>query len=383
MWQNLKWEINAKFKEKIHRHVSSFQVIILGFMLVILLGSLCLTLPLATRDGQGASFLDALFTSTSAVCVTGLVVHDTATYWTPFGQLIIMLLIQIGGLGFMSVAAIASFVLRRTITLHERMVMSAGLNLSDGGGIVRLTRRVLFGTFIIEGTGAVLLSCRFVPHYGFPKGITMGVFHAVSAFCNAGFDLMGTPDDPFQSLIGWAEDPLVNITLMALIVLGGLGFFVWSDVWDKHSFCRLRLHTKIVLTATAGLLLFGFGWTLLFEWSNPATLGAFDTPHKLLAAAFESVTLRTAGFNTIDLGALTGPSQAVSCLLMFIGGSPGSTAGGIKTVTFLVLVLTIWARARGKSTVCAFKRTIPDEQTQNAMIIAFIVLALVLNLNIF
>ena len=138
--------------------------------------------------------------------------------------------------------------------------MSAGLNLSDGGGIVRLTRRVLFGTFIIEGTGAVLLSCRFVPHYGFPKGITMGVFHAVSAFCNAGFDLMGTPDDPFQSLIGWAEDPLVNITVMALIVLGGLGFFVWSDVWDKHSFCRLRLHTKIVLTATAGLLLFGFGW---------------------------------------------------------------------------------------------------------------------------
>lgn len=150
----------------------------------------------------------------------------------------------------------------------------------------------------------------------------MGVSTAVSAFCNAGFDLMGTPDDPFQSLIGWAEDPLVNITLMALIVLGGLGFFVWSDVWDKHSFCRLRLHTKIVLTATAGLLLFGFGWTLLFEWSNPATLGAFDTPHKLLAAAFESVTLRTAGFNTIDLGALTGPSQAVSCLLMFIGGSP-------------------------------------------------------------
>lgn len=287
-----------------------------GFALTILVGALVLMLPVSAADGQITPFLDALFTAASASCVTGLVTVSTAVHWSVFGKCVILLLIQIGGLGFMSVAAIASFVLRRTITLHERMVMSAGLNLSDGGGIVRLTRRVLFGTFIIEGTGAVLLSCRFVPHYGFPKGITMGVFHAVSAFCNAGFDLMGTPDDPFQSLIGWAEDPLVNITLMALIVLGGLGFFVWSDVWDKHSFCRLRLHTKIVLTATAGLLLFGFGWTLLFEWSNPATLGAFDTPHKLLAAAFESVTLRTAGFNTIDLGALTGPSQAVSCLLM-------------------------------------------------------------------
>ncbi len=227
---------------------------------------------------------------------------------------------------------------------------------------------MLFGTFIIEGTGAVLLSCRFVPHYGFPKGITMGVFHAVSAFCNAGFDLMGTPDDPFQSLIGWAEDPLVNITVMALIVLGGLGFFVWSDVWDKHSFCRLRLHTKIVLTATAGLLLFGFGWTLLFEWSNPATLGAFDTPHKLLAAAFESVTLRTAGFNTIDLGALTGPSQAVSCLLMFIGGSPGSTAGGIKTVTAAVLVLTAISAFCGRAQrFSAFGRTIAPRSIMNAV----------------
>lgn len=178
---------------------------------------------------------------------------------------------------------------------------------------------------------------------------------------------MGTPDDPFQSLIGWAEDPLVNITLMALIVLGGLGFFVWSDVWDKHSFCRLRLHTKIVLTATAGLLLFGFGWTLLFEWSNPATLGAFDTPHKLLAAAFESVTLRTAGFNTIDLGALTGPSQAVLCLLMFIGGSPGSTAGGIKTVTAAVLVLTAISAFCGRTTVSAFGRTIAPRSIMNAV----------------
>ena len=322
---------------KRHLGLRAPTVLAVGFALTILVGALVLMLPVSAADGQITPFLDALFTAASASCVTGLVTVSTAVHWSVFGKCVILLLIQIGGLGFMSVAAIASFVLRRTITLHERMVMSAGLNLSDGGGIVRLTRRVLFGTFIIEGTGAVLLSCRFVPHYGFPKGITMGVFHAVSAFCNAGFDLMGTPDDPFQSLIGWAEDPLVNITVMALIVLGGLGFFVWSDVWDKHSFCRLRLHTKIVLTATAGLL------------------------------AFESVTLRTAGFNTIDLGALTGPSQAVSCLLMFIGGSPGSTAGGIKTVTAAVLVLTAISAFCGRTTVSAFGRTIAPRSIMNAV----------------
>ena len=344
---------------KRHLGLRAPTVLAVGFALTILVGALVLMLPVSAADGQITPFLDALFTAASASCVTGLVTVSTAVHWSVFGKCVILLLIQIGGLGFMSVAAIASFVLRRTITLHERMVMSAGLNLSDGGGIVRLTRRVLFGTFIIEGAGAILLSCRFVPHYGFPKGITMGVFHAVSAFCNAGFDLMGTPDDPFQSLIGWAEDPLVNITVMALIVLGGLGFFVWSDVWDKHSFRRLSLHTKIVLTATAGLL--------LFEWSNPATLGAFDTPHKLLAAAFESVTLRTAGFNTIDLGALTGPSQAVSCLLMFIGGSPGSTAGGIKTVTAAVLVLTAISAFCGRTTVSAFGRTIAPRSIMNAV----------------
>ena len=354
-------------EKKRHPGLRAPTVLALGFALTVLAGALVLMLPCAAADGRATPFLDALFTATSAGCVTGLITVSTAVHWSVFGKCVILLLIQIGGLGFMTMASIASFVLRRTFTLHERMVMSAGFNLSDGGGIVRLTRRVLLGTFTIEGAGAVLLSCRFVPLYGFGKGLAMGVFHAVSAFCNAGFDLMGTPDDPFRSLVGWAEDPLVNITLMVLIVLGGLGFFVWSDVWDKHCFRRLRLHTKLVLTATAGLLLFGFGWTLLFEWNNPATLGAFDTPHKLLAAAFESVTLRTAGFNTIDLAALTGPSQAVSCVLMLIGGSPGSTAGGIKTVTAAVLVLTAISTFRGRTTVSAFGRNIVPRSIMNAV----------------
>ena len=354
-------------KGKRHLGLRAPTVLALGFALTVLAGTLVLMLPVSAADGRATRFLDALFTATSASCVTGLITVSTAVHWSVFGKCVILLLIQIGGLGFMTMASIASFALKRTITLRERMVMSAGLNLPGGGGIVRLTRRVLLGTFVIEGIGAALLSCRFVLRYGFVKGIAMGIFHAVSAFCNAGFDLMGTPDAPFQSLVGWVEDPLVNITLMALIVLGGLGFFVWSDVWDKRCFRRLGLHTKLVLTATAGLLLFGFGWTLLFEWSNPATLGALDAPHKLLAAAFESVTLRTAGFNTIDLSSLTGPSQAVSCLLMMIGGSPGSTAGGIKTVTAAVLVLTALSTFRGRTAVSAFGRTIAPRSIMNAV----------------
>ena len=349
------------------KSLSSFQIIIFGFLAVILVGTLLLMLPFASREPGSAPFLDALFTATSATCVTGLIVHDTATYWSCFGQVVILLLIQIGGMGVVTITIAVAMVSGKKIGLMQRSLMQESISAPQVGGIVRFTGFFLKGIALIELLGAILLAPVFIKDFGVGKGIWYGVFHSISAFCNAGFDLMGTPNDPFQSLIGWAEDPLVNITLMALIVLGGLGFFVWSDVWDKHSFCRLRLHTKIVLTATAGLLLFGFGWTLLFEWSNPATLGAFDTPHKLLAAAFESVTLRTAGFNTIDLGALTGPSQAVSCLLMFIGGSPGSTAGGIKTVTAAVLVLTAISAFCGRTTVSAFGRTIAPRSIMNAV----------------
>lgn len=350
------------FGEKHRPGLRAPVVVALGFALTVLAGALLLMLPCAAQSGEPTDFLDALFTATSAGCVTGLITVGTATHWSIFGKCVILLLIQIGGLGFMTMASIASFALRRTFTLHERMVMSTGLNLPDSAGIVRLTRRVLCGTFAIEGAGAVLLSLRFVPEYGFARGAGMGVFHAVSAFCNAGFDLMGTPDAPFQSLTRWVGDPLVNLTVMALIVLGGLGFFVWSDVWDKRRFRALRLHTKLVLTATAALLLGGFALTLAFEWSNPQTLGGMDAPHKLL-----SVTLRTAGFNTIDLAALSGPSQAVACILMLIGGSPGSTAGGIKTVTAAVLALTALSALRGKTSVSAFGRTIAPRSIMNAV----------------
>ena len=295
-------------------------VIAAGFALIILAGTLLLMLPFAAKSGRATPFLDALFTATSATCVTGLVTVSTALHWSFFGKCVILLLIQIGGLGFMSVMTAASLLVRRTITLRERMVIGAGFNLDSYGGIVRLTRRVLFGTLLFEGIGAALLSVRFVGEFGLLRGIGMGIFHAVSAFCNGGFDLMGTPDDPFCSLVGYAGDPLVSLTIMALIVIGGLGFFVWSDVWDRKCFKRLTLHSKLVLTTSGALLAGGFVLTLLFEWSNPATLGGMTLPHKLLATAFQSVTLRTAGFNTIDESALTGPSQAVACMLMLIGG---------------------------------------------------------------
>ena len=342
-------------------------VVALGFLIIILTGAVLLTLPISARSGEPTDFLDALFTATSATCVTGLVTVGTATHWSSFGQVVILLLIQIGGLGFMSLASIASFLTHRTITLRERMVMSAGLNLTENAGIVRLTRRVLLGTLAFEGAGAVLLATRFVPRVGLWKGIKMGVFHSVSAFCNAGFDLIGTPDNPFASLTGYADDVLVNLTIMALIVIGGLGFFVWGDIWDKRRFRRLRLHTKLVLITTAVLLCAGFALTLLFEWHNPQTLGTMPVQEKLLAASFQSVTLRTAGFNTIDQAALTGPSQAVACLLMMIGGSPGSTAGGIKTVSAAVLVLSAVSALRGRTSVAAFGRSIGVRGIMNAV----------------
>ncbi|WNX83249.1 potassium transporter TrkG [Agathobaculum sp. NTUH-O15-33] len=339
----------------------------LGFIGIILLGAVLLTLPVSSRNGDFTSFQDALFTATSATCVTGLVVHDTATYWSNFGHLVILLLIQIGGLGFMTMASLASFLLRRTIALRERMVMGAGLNMTENAGIVRLTRRVLFGTLAFEGAGAVVLALRFIPLVGPARGVKMGVFHAVSAFCNAGFDLMGEPGRLYPSVTAYVSDPIVSLTLMVLVVVGGLGFFVWSDVWDKRNFKRLHLHTKLVLVTTGILLLAGFGLTLLFEWGNPSTLGQLNTGGKLLAAGFQSVTLRTAGFNTIDQAALTGPSQALGCFLMLIGGSPGSTAGGVKTVTAAILLLSTLSALRGRTTVFAFGRAIAPRSVMNAV----------------
>lgn len=364
------------------KHTDTTQMVALMFAAIILLGTLLLMLPAASRDGVPCGVRPALFTATSATCVTGLVLGDTWSQWSGFGQIVILCLIQIGGLGFMSVATLLIFLLRRKISLRQRLMIAQSLSVNDIKGVVRLQKLVLTGSFSVEAAGALILTLRFWPEYGFGRALRWGVFHSISAFCNAGFDIFGSIA-PGQSLMAFQSDPVVLLTLAALITIGGLGFLVWENIVQKRSFRKFSVYTKLVLLVTAALLAVGWAGICLLEWNNPETLGGMTVGEKLLNGFFQSATLRTAGFAAVDQAKLTESGKAFSCVLMFIGGSSGSTAGGIKTVTFLVLVLTIWARARGKSTVCAFKRTIPGEQTQNAMIIAFIVLALAIFGGIF
>jgi len=266
----------------------------------------------------------------------------------------------------MTLATVFSFLLRRTISLRERLVMTQSLNVNDISGVVRMTRHMLFGTFFAEGVGALILSIRFAGVFGWVDGIKKGIFHSVSAFCNAGFDLMGQ-QAPYSSMKEFVGDPVINITLMALIVFGGLGFFVWEDIYRNHRFVNFALHTKLVISISAVLILGGGCMFLLFEYANPATIGKLPFDEKVMASLFQSVTTRTAGFNTIDQDAMTLPSKVLSMALMFIGGSPGSTAGGIKTVTVGVLVFTAISVISRKSDVNAFGRRIPVHIILNAM----------------
>lgn len=355
--------------------ISPMQIIVLAFLLIILAGSLLLTLPAAARSGQATSYLTALFTAASATCVTGLSLVDTCTHWSGFGQAVILLLIQVGGLGFMTIASLFFFAVNRRIGLKERLVLAQSLGVEQLSGIVGLVRHVLIGAFAIEGTGALILTLRFWPLAGFWKALWWGVFHSVSAFCNAGFDVLGAVEAG-GSLIPFAADPIVNLTLMLLITLGGLGFFVWEDILRSRRFRRMSVHTRLVLLISAALTFGGAAAFAGMEWNNPATLGGFSTGEKLLAALFQSVTTRTAGFYTIPQSALTGASKAVTDLLMLIGGSSGSTAGGVKTVTVGVLLLSVLAAARGRSRVTAFRRTISAQQISNAVAVVSMVFLL-------
>ena len=349
--------------------MSPMKIIASAFAIIILLGTVLLTLPVASRTGERCPFLPALFTATSATCVTGLTPFDTYTQWSGFGQGVLLCLIELGGLGFMSVATLFVFLLRRRVGLKQRMVMAQALSLNDMEGVVRLQRTVLVGSFSVEGIGAAILTVYVWPRFGFSRALWLGVFHSVSAFCNAGFDVFGFLE-PGASLITFQNDPVVLLTLGALVIVGGLGFLVWEELAERKPFRRMTVYTRLVLCATAALLLSGWAVTCLVEWNNPATLGSMGLGGKLLNGFFQSVTLRTAGFAAIDQGALTDGGKAASVLFMLVGGSSGSTAGGLKTVTFVVLLLFLWARLRGKSTVCAFWRTIPDKQVLDAMTIA-------------
>ena len=357
------------------KSLSAMKIIAITFACIVLLGAGLLTLPAASRSGISCGFLPALFTATSATCVTGLVIFDTFTQWSGFGQIVIISLIQIGGLGFMSAATLFVFLLRKRIGLKQRLVMAQALSVSDMDGIVQLQKTVLKGSFAMEGIGALILFVRFLPEFGFAKALKWGIFHAISAFCNAGFDIFGCIT-PGASLMEFQSDPVVLLTLGALVILGGLGFLVWQDLATNRSFRKCSVYTRLVLVTTAGLLLLGWGMTCLLEWNNPGTLGPMSPGDKLLNGLFQSITLRTAGFAAIDQALLTDAGKAASMVLMLIGGSSGSTAGGLKTVTFIVLILFMTARARGRSTVCVYKRTIPQSQVLDAMTIAFLMVVL-------
>ena len=357
------------------KSLSATKIIALTFAAILLAGALLLTLPIASRDGVSCGFRPALFTATSATCVTGLVLYDTWTQWSGFGQVVIISLIQIGGLGFMSAATLFVFFFRRRIGLKQRLVMAQALSVSDMDGIVRLQKTVLVGSFSIEAIGAVILTLRFWPEYGFLTALKWGAFHAISAFCNAGFDILGCIT-PGVSLLEFNSDPVVLLTLGTLVFVGGLGFLVWEEIAAKRKFREFSVYTRLVLLTSLAVLLIGWVLTCVLEWNNPGTLGNMSVGDKLLNGLFQSITLRTAGFAAIDQAKLTEGGKAVSMVLMLIGGSSGSTAGGLKTVTFMVLVLFISARARGRSTVCIFKRTIPQGQVLDAMTIAFLMIGL-------
>lgn len=363
----------ALIKKKIH--LSTFQTIIIGFAVTILVGSLLLMLPISTRDRHGASFKDALFTSTSAVCVTGLVVKDTATYWSYFGQVVILLLIQVGGMGVVTMAVMIAILSGRKIGVFQRSTMQEAISAPAVGGIVRLTGFIIKTALIIELIGALAMLPVFLMNFGPGKGIWLSVFHSVSAFCNAGFDLMGEGGE-FSSLTSYYGQPVINIVVMLLIIVGGLGFLTWDDV-RQHGIHikKYRMQSKAILLVTAILIVVPalyFFFADFNSWEN-MTLG-----EKVLASLFQTVTPRTAGFNTVDLNLMTGASRAIILILMLIGGAPGSTAGGIKTTTVAVLFTSALAVIKRREDTHCFKRRIDEGAIRSAAVILVMYLTLFL-----
>ena len=360
--------LHPERKHRVRRPMSISRTMALTFLGIIAAGTCLLSLPAASRSGRSAGFLTSLFTATSATCVTGLVMGDTYSMWSPLGQLVILLMIQIGGLGFMSAASLAWFSLRLKFGMRSRLVMAEAIGASSMSGIIAHQKRLIARAFTVEGAGAALLTIRFAFDYPFLQALKLGVFHSVSAFCNAGFDILGFRA-PGTSLMLYHTDPAVCLTLCALVVLGGLGFLVWDDVLRERRPKKWNVYTRLVLITTGVLLLMGVALTCVLEWHNPKTLGPLSFGGKLLAALFQSVTLRTAGFAGLDQALLTPASKGVAIFLMLIGGSSGSTAGGLKTVTFVVLLLFLWNRMRGRYTVSVFHRTISDGHVLNAITI--------------
>ncbi|MET3290686.1 UNVERIFIED_CONTAM: trk system potassium uptake protein TrkH [Brevibacillus sp. OAP136] len=358
-------------------HLDPPKTLVLGFALIILIGASLLHLPIATNDGQGLVWIDALFTATSATCVTGLVVVDTGTTFSTFGQLVVISLIQIGGIGFMTFATFFALLLRKRISLRERLLLQESLNHISIEGIVRLAKMILIFTALIECVGGILLSIRFAFDMPLGKAVFYGFFHAISNFNNAGFDLMGE----FRSMTNYVADPVVNLVLCWLIVTGGIGFIVMSEVYEYRHTRRLSLHSKVVLATTATLIGVGTILIFIFEYSNPKTLQPLSFMGKVFGALFQSITARTAGSNTLNIGDMEHSSLFIIILLMFIGASPGSTGGGIKTTTFATLVGAVIAQAKGKEDVIFFRQRIVPQMIYKSLAVTMIALSLLISVT--
>ncbi len=343
------------------------QVMVIGFGALILLGGFMLNLPIASKNGESIGFLNALFTSTSAVCVTGLVVVDTGTYWSEFGQFIIITLIQTGGLGFMTIATMFSLLTRKKINLRERLLIKESLNQGDLSGLVKLNRYIIMMTFVIEGIGALLLSIVYIPKLGLLRGIWYSIFHSISAFCNAGFDLMGSISGEYSSLTYFVDNSLINFAICGLIILGGIGFPVLLDIINNKKYSKLNVHSKIVINTSAILIAIGVFFIFIAEFNNSNTLGSLNMKEKLLSSIFQSVTLRTAGYNTIDLSLLGESTLFLMVILMLIGASPASTGGGLKTTTIATLFLTVKSFILGKEDIEVYQRRISDATVKKSL----------------
>lgn len=356
-------------------------VLVIGFAIIILTGTILLMLPFASKDGQSLSFINALFTATSAACVTGLVVVDTAHQFSMFGQMVIMLLIQIGGIGFMSFATLYAFALRKRITLKDRLLLKESLNASSMEGIVRLFRRLLVFAFTIEGISAIILSIRWSFDFGIAKGIYYGIFHSISLFNSAGFDLFGTETGHFSSLTSYTNDVVVNIVTIFLILLGGIGFVVMADVYDNRRFRKLTLHSKVAISTTIILGVIGTIVIFLFEFTNTKTLGSLDAAGKVFASFLQSTTPRSVGVSTIDIASMRQATLFFIIILMFIGASPGSTGGGIKTTTFTVMLGAVYAMVRGRENIVLFRYRIGMQQILKAVTVTLVALFVIVGVS--
>lgn len=363
------FKIMTKLYERIVKNVPLF--LGMSFLVVILIGAILLSLPIASVDGNSVGFVNAFFTASSATAVTGLVVANTATQWTMFGKVVIITLIQIGGLGTITLFSIATVLLGKKVSLQQRLLVKEQLNITSMSGIVKWVIYVTKITFLIEFTGALLLSFSLIPKYGFKTGVWYSIFHAISAFCNAGFDLFG------DSIVSYSGDIYINMIICGLVIMGGLGFLVYMDIYNSRNFRNLKMHSKVVISVSVFLLIIGTVATLLIEYNNSLSIGDFGFGHKVLASFFQSTVTRTAGFNSIDIGQVHDATAIIYIFLMFIGGSPASTAGGLKTTTFAVMVFSTIGMVRGEHDIVIFNRKIDKEVILRALAITIVCISLV------